>query len=125
MGLRLKFNLVLLLVLVLGLTVTAYISWGLLQRDARQEVVRTADLMMETALAIRAYTVEQAVPARSAAMRYSLQSVPATLPRRPQADPKECPTTAQGGHQPDQSAQPGHRLETDSSTSQEPIGRDG
>jgi len=49
MGLRLKFNLVLLLVLVLGLTVTAYISWGLLQRDARQEVVRTADLMMEAA----------------------------------------------------------------------------
>jgi len=79
MGLRLKFNLVLLLVLVLGLTVTAYISWGLLQRDARQEVVRTADLMMEAALAIRAYTVEQVRPQLDLQlMRVFLpQSVPA------------------------------------------------
>ena len=79
MGLRLKFNLVLLLVLVLGLIVTAYLSWGLLQRDARQEVVRTADLMMEAALAIRAYTVEQVRPQLDLQlMRVFLpQSVPA------------------------------------------------
>jgi len=79
MGLRLKFNLVLLVVFVLGLAVTAYISWGLLQRDARQEVVRTADLMMEAALAIRAYTVEQVRPQLDLQlMRVFLpQSVPA------------------------------------------------
>ena len=79
MGLRFKFNLVLLLVFVLGLTVTAYISWGLLQRDARQEVVRTADLMMEAALAIRAYTVDQVRPQLELQlMRVFLpQSVPA------------------------------------------------
>jgi methyl-accepting chemotaxis protein len=75
MGLRLKFNLVLLLVFVLGLTVTAYISWELLQRDAREEVVRTADLMMETALAIRAYTVDQVRP------QLDLQLMRAFLPQ--------------------------------------------
>ena len=37
MGLRLKFNLVLSIVFVFGLAVTAYISWGLLQRNARDE----------------------------------------------------------------------------------------
>jgi protein-histidine pros-kinase len=79
MGLRLKFNLVLLAVFVVGLSVTAYISWGLLQRDARQEVVRTAELMMETALAIRAYTVDQVRPQLDLQlMRVFLpQSVPA------------------------------------------------
>lgn len=79
MGLRLKFNLVLLIVFVLGLTVTAYVSWRLLQRDARDEVVRTADLIMETALAIRAYTVEQVRPQLDLQlMRVFLpQSVPA------------------------------------------------
>jgi protein-histidine pros-kinase len=79
MGLRLKFNLVLLAVFVLGLTITSYISWGLLQRGAREEVVRTAELMMETALAIRAYTVEQVRPQLDLQlMRVFLpQSVPA------------------------------------------------
>ena len=54
MGLRFKFNVVLLVVFVLGLGITAYVSWNLLQRNARDEVVRNADLMMEAALAIRA-----------------------------------------------------------------------
>jgi HAMP domain-containing protein len=62
MGLRLKFNLVLMVVFVLGFAVTAYVSWGLLQRNAREEVARNADLMMEAALAIRAYTVDQVRP---------------------------------------------------------------
>jgi protein-histidine pros-kinase len=79
MGLRLKFNLVLLVVFLLGLGVTAYISWGLLQRNAREEIVRNADLMMEAALAIRAYTVDQVRPQLDLQlMRVFLpQSVPA------------------------------------------------
>ena len=79
MGLRLKFNLVLLVVFVLGLGVTAYVSWTLLQRNAREEVVRNADLMMEAALAIRAYTVDQVRPQLDLQlMRVFLpQSVPA------------------------------------------------
>ena len=79
MGLRLKFNLILLVVFVLGLTITAYVSWELLQRNARDEIVRTADLIMETALAIRAYTVDQVRPQLDLQlMRVFLpQSVPA------------------------------------------------
>jgi HAMP domain-containing protein len=79
MGLRLKFNLVLLLVFALGFAITAYVSWNLLQRNAREEVVRNADLMMEAALAIRSYTVDQVRPQLDLQlMRVFLpQSVPA------------------------------------------------
>jgi methyl-accepting chemotaxis protein len=57
MGLRLKFNLVLLLVFALGLGFTGYISYELLHRNARDEVVRNAGVMMEAALSMRGYTV--------------------------------------------------------------------
>lgn len=62
MGLRLKFNLVLLAVFGLGLLVSGYLSYTLLARNARDEVTRNAGLMMETALAIRSYTIEQVRP---------------------------------------------------------------
>ena len=62
MGLRLKFNLVLIGVFVVGLVVSGIISWNLLQGNARDEVVRNADLLMETALAVRGYTVAQVKP---------------------------------------------------------------
>jgi protein-histidine pros-kinase len=62
MGLRLKFNLVLIAVFALGFIVSAIVSWNLLQRNAREEVVRNAELLMEAALAIRGYTVAQVKP---------------------------------------------------------------
>ncbi len=62
MGLRLKFNLVLLVVFVLGLGVTGYISYDLLHKNAREEVVRNAGVMMEAALSMRGYTVAQVRP---------------------------------------------------------------
>ena len=62
MGLRLKFNLVLLGVFAIGLAVSGYISYELLRRNAQDEVVRSAGLMMETALAIRGYTIKQVRP---------------------------------------------------------------
>ena len=62
MGLRMKFNLVLLAVFLAGFGVTGWISHQLLQRNARDEVVRNAELMMESALAIRGYTVNQVAP---------------------------------------------------------------
>ena len=42
MGLRLKFNIVLIIVFLLGLGVTGYVSYDLLQRNARDEVLRSA-----------------------------------------------------------------------------------
>ena len=57
MGLRLKFNLVLVFVFLLALGVSGYISYDLLHRNAQAEVLRNAGVMLEAALSIRAYTV--------------------------------------------------------------------
>ncbi len=57
MGLRLKFNLVLFVVFLLGLGVAGYVSYDLLQRNARDEVLRNAGVMMEAALSARTYTL--------------------------------------------------------------------
>lgn len=59
MGLRLKFNLVLLVVFLAGLGVSGYISYDLLHKTARQDVLSNAGVMMEAALSMRAYTVGQ------------------------------------------------------------------
>jgi protein-histidine pros-kinase len=79
MGLRLKFNLVLLAVFGLGLLASGYLSYTLLERNARAEVQHHAGLMMEAALAIRSYTIEQVRPQLDLQlMRVFLpQSVPA------------------------------------------------
>jgi HAMP domain-containing protein len=62
MGLRLKFNLVLLVVFALGLGVTGWLSYDLLHRNARDEVLRNAGVMMEAALSMRGYTNKQIRP---------------------------------------------------------------
>lgn len=62
MGLRLKFNLVLLLVFGAGMGVSAYVSHRLLEGNAKQETLRNAGLMMESALSVRGYTVKQVKP---------------------------------------------------------------
>ncbi|HUL56616.1 MAG TPA: DUF3365 domain-containing protein [Usitatibacter sp.] len=62
MGLRLKFNIVLTLVFAAGMAVSAYVSYELLQDNAKQEVLRNAGLMMEAALSIRGYTVKEVKP---------------------------------------------------------------
>jgi protein-histidine pros-kinase len=62
MGLRLKFNLVMIAVFVIGLGVTGYLSYELLHRNARDEVLRNAGVMMEAALSARAYTVASMPP---------------------------------------------------------------
>ncbi len=62
MGLRLKFNLVLLLVFALGMAVSAWVSHRLLDDNAKQETLRNAGLMMEAALSVRGYTVKQIKP---------------------------------------------------------------
>lgn len=62
MGIRLKFNIVLILVFGAGMGVSAWVSHRLLQDNAKQEVLRNAGLMMEAALAIRGYTVKQVKP---------------------------------------------------------------
>ncbi len=62
MGLRLKFNLVMFAVFVVGLGVTGYLCYELLHRNARDEVLRNAGVMMEAALSMRGYTVGKVRP---------------------------------------------------------------
>jgi len=78
MGLRLKFNLVLIVVFVAGLGVTGFISYELLHRNAREEVLRNAGVMMEAALSMRGYTVGQVRPVLQVDPdKFLPQSVPA------------------------------------------------
>lgn len=62
MGLRMKFNLVLLLAFAIGLALAAYLSDRILKDNAREEVVQHARIMIESALGARAYTAEHVKP---------------------------------------------------------------
>jgi protein-histidine pros-kinase len=79
MKLVIKFNLVFLLVFLIGLAAAGYASRELLQRNARDEIVLNARLVMESALATRAYTSTQVGPLLQTQMKYKFlpQSVPA------------------------------------------------
>src|SRR5262245_41831396 len=79
MTLLVKFNLVFIAVFLLGLAATGYVSWTLLQRNAQDEIVQNARLLMEKSLAVRAYTVNQIRPLLEAQMQVTFlpQTVPA------------------------------------------------
>lgn len=62
MGLRAKFNLVLLLGFVIGLGLAAAVSWEILQENARREVLQEATIMMAEAHAVADYTGNQIDP---------------------------------------------------------------
>jgi protein-histidine pros-kinase len=79
MGLRLKFNLVLVTVFAVGIACSAYISQRILDKNAQDEVERNASLMMESAMAVRAYTQTQIAPNLELQLMrgFLAQSVPA------------------------------------------------
>ena len=79
MKLMIKFNLVFVGVFVVGLVVAGKISYDLLQRNAREEILQNARIMMESALAQRSYTSSQIKPLLETQMKYAFlpQSVPA------------------------------------------------
>jgi protein-histidine pros-kinase len=62
MKLILKFNLVFLAIFLIGLGSAGYVSNRLLQDNAREETLQNARLVMEAALAARAYTSSQIRP---------------------------------------------------------------
>ncbi len=59
MKLLFKFNLIFIIVMALGVAVSGWISRGLLQEQARSEVIATGRLLMDQALAVRGYTSGQ------------------------------------------------------------------
>jgi HAMP domain-containing protein len=79
MGLRSKFNLVLLVVFSCSLAITGWLSYNMLQRNARDDVLHKAGVMMEAALSVRGYTVQQVKPLLEMQLRRAFlpQSVPA------------------------------------------------
>lgn len=79
MKLLLKFNLVFLAVFLGGLAVSAVIARNLLQRDAQDEVLDRARLLMEKASVVSSYTSTQIAPLLREQMQHQFlpQSIPA------------------------------------------------
>ena len=80
MKLLAKFNLIFILVFGSGLAVAGYGSYRFLMQDARDQVVRQAALMMESAGAMRTYTTEQIKPLLERRLKYSDKFLPETVP---------------------------------------------
>ena len=78
MKLLFKFNLIFILVMALGVAVSGWISRGLLQEQARQEVLAIGRLLMEQASAVRSYTSGQITKLLETQLKYEFlpQSVP-------------------------------------------------
>lgn len=62
MSLKLKFNVVLILSGLLGLGVTTWIANDLFRSHAREEVLQNASLLLQSAMAVRHYTVSELRP---------------------------------------------------------------
>jgi HAMP domain-containing protein len=75
-----KFNLLLILLFGAGVGITALISRAFLRSNARDEVVRQAELMMETATATRRYTSEQIKPLIESHQKHIQEFLPQTVP---------------------------------------------
>ncbi len=79
MRLLLKFNFIFALVFAAGLLGCGYLSRELLQRNAQEEILEHARLLMESSIAVRNYTSSQVKPLLETQMKYSFlpQSIPA------------------------------------------------
>src|SRR3569833_919765 len=78
MKLLFKVNILLVIVFLLGLAASYTVAERLLLDNARSEIQDNARIMMESALAVRAYTVSQIKPLLDTQMRY--QFLPQTVP---------------------------------------------
>ena len=79
MKLLVKFNLVFLLVVLVGLTASTLIARGLLRQAAKEEVIDRARLLMTGAQGVSTYTATQIKPLLETQMKYTFlpQSIPA------------------------------------------------
>jgi HAMP domain-containing protein len=78
MKLLLKINIIMAIVFLLGLAAAYAVADRLLEQNARAEIQDNARIMMESALAVRAYTVSQIKPLLDTQMRYKF--LPQTVP---------------------------------------------
>jgi protein-histidine pros-kinase len=79
MNLTTKFNLVLIPVLLGSGVLATYFSFDILEKNAEKEIIDRAEIMMESALAMRSYTVGEIRPLLALQMKreFRPQSVPA------------------------------------------------
>ena len=79
MSLRFKFNLILMLTSIIGILISGAISFNLQRDNARKEALETAAILLESAIAVRNYTVEEVRPLISNASQTTFlsQTVPA------------------------------------------------
>jgi HAMP domain-containing protein len=75
-----KFNLLFIILFGAGVGTTALISRGFLRRNARDEVVKQAELMMETATSTRSYTSLQIKPLLEPQQQASGKFLPQVVP---------------------------------------------
>jgi len=75
-----KFNLILILIFGAAVTITGYISHGFLDRDARQQVLRQAELMVGAASGMRTYTALQIDPLLEPSEQRAQRFIPQTIP---------------------------------------------
>lgn len=77
--LRLKFNVILIVIFIASLLGTGIYYYGFLEKGALEDVRRDSEVLMETALAIRGYTADQVKPHLDALNtdRFLPQTVPA------------------------------------------------
>jgi HAMP domain-containing protein len=78
MGLKAKFNLVILAAFVVGLALTAGFSWRIAHENARQEVLQQASIMLASAIAVRDYTDSEIAPVL--ASQNQARFLPQTIP---------------------------------------------
>ena len=80
MKLLAKFNIAFLVVFGCGLAIAGYFSYRFLQDDARDQVIRQAALMLQTALSSRSYTNEQLKPLLEPEQKAKNIFIPQTVP---------------------------------------------
>ena len=78
MSLRLKFNLILGLASLLGILASWFLAHHFLQQNARDEVLDSARIMLESARAVREYTVAEVRPLLE--LQQKRQFLPQTVP---------------------------------------------
>ena len=92
MGLRLKFNIILTALFLLGLVASAAAANRLLRDAAREETVRNAELMLQMAISVRDYTVSQIKPQSQRALGTGIFTADRASVRRD----RDTQTTAAG-----------------------------
>jgi HAMP domain-containing protein len=78
MGLKAKFNLVMLAAFAAGLSLAAVVFWNILRENAEREVLQEAGIMTAAATAMRSYTFNEVAPLLEEQMK--VRFLPHTVP---------------------------------------------